>query len=290
MYLCKICGEQFEKIASLSKHITNKHNMKTREYYDKYVKSEYEGHCKFCQGPTHYVNLRKGYKIQCSKCRPSIATEFRKKLKEDSEKFARFTETVAKNQSKIWQEREVTGEAVMIREKIGKTISDNNSKLTAAELRDRYGWMNKLSVEDKEQFKTDVLLNTGCHAWWKNATDDEKRVVVYKRMATMTKASNDMILFANQHPDDYAAYAAAVWSVTTMSYFKHKDQIDPDGKRSKDWHLDHKFSVKAGFIYNVSPEIIGHVANLELLPAYDNLSKCAKCSITIDELCEAIYG
>lgn len=50
-------------------------------------------------------------------------------------------------------------------------------------------------------------------------------------------------------------------------------------KRGKDFHLDHIFSIKMGFCFDIKPEIIGHLTNLRIISAQENLSKgqiCAK--------------
>ena len=50
------------------------------------------------------------------------------------------------------------------------------------------------------------------------------------------------------------------------------------------YNLDHKYSIIEGFKNNVPPQTIGHIANLEMLPWKDNLSKQGNCSITLQEL------
>lgn len=50
------------------------------------------------------------------------------------------------------------------------------------------------------------------------------------------------------------------------------------------YHLDHKFSVLAGFLEDIEPEIIGNIVNLEFIPAKDNIKKQAKCSVTKEKL------
>jgi len=44
------------------------------------------------------------------------------------------------------------------------------------------------------------------------------------------------------------------------------------------------FSILKGYQQRVSPFIIGHLANLRMIPWQDNLSKSATCSISIEEL------
>jgi len=47
---------------------------------------------------------------------------------------------------------------------------------------------------------------------------------------------------------------------------------------------DHIYSVKDGFINNISPDIIKHPANCQLLKHTDNNIKKTKSEITIEEL------
>lgn len=56
------------------------------------------------------------------------------------------------------------------------------------------------------------------------------------------------------------------------------------GKRENPYQLDHKFSIVQGFLNNIPPYIIGHISNLEMLPARANNSKGSSCSISLDEL------
>ena len=55
-------------------------------------------------------------------------------------------------------------------------------------------------------------------------------------------------------------------------------------KQVDSYNLDHKYSVMEGFRNNIEPKIIGHIANLEMLPYKENISKSDKCSITLEEL------
>lgn len=60
-------------------------------------------------------------------------------------------------------------------------------------------------------------------------------------------------------------------------------------KRSGDsYQLDHKYSIIEGFKNNISPEVIGHICNLEMIPWKQNQQKQGKCSHTIEELVNKI--
>ena len=54
------------------------------------------------------------------------------------------------------------------------------------------------------------------------------------------------------------------------------------------YQLDHMYSIANGFINNIHPSIIGSIHNLKMIPAKENNSKKAKCTIEIDTLIERI--
>lgn len=84
------------------------------------------------------------------------------------------------------------------------------------------------------------------------------------------------------HPDDtesYKSYYNRVRKITESNYTKYKHIINPNNlKRSRtDYHLDHIYSIHAGFMNKIDPSIIGDVSNLRMLKAKDNLSKSSRC-------------
>jgi hypothetical protein len=64
------------------------------------------------------------------------------------------------------------------------------------------------------------------------------------------------------------------------------DRIKESRKLSySEWlTIDHKYSKSRGFLENVSPEIIGHISNLDVITFKENRNKWSECSITIEEL------
>lgn len=50
------------------------------------------------------------------------------------------------------------------------------------------------------------------------------------------------------------------------------------------WHIDHRFSIMQGFKDQISPFVIGHRANLQMLPWKQNIQKLHRCAVTKDEL------
>lgn len=68
---CKICNSEFDKFHTLVCHLKSVHKLKSKEYYDKYLKRENEDICHNpdCNNKTHYINISTGYRQFCSvKC------------------------------------------------------------------------------------------------------------------------------------------------------------------------------------------------------------------------------
>ena len=65
-------------------------------------------------------------------------------------------------------------------------------------------------------------------------------------------------------------------------YLEHKEY------RSKDFHCDHKLSIKESFEQGVPPDMVAHICNLQITDATYNLKKGSKSSITFEELLEEI--
>ena len=73
--------------------------------------------------------------------------------------------------------------------------------------------------------------------------------------------------------------------VTSVSNAQPLHLLENSDKRGRDdHHLDHKFSVIDGFEKGILPDIVGHFANLQFIPAKENLLKGRQSSITINEL------
>ena len=60
---CRICGQETSSLGMPS-HLTQKHNMSTKDYYDNYL---IEGHCKICGKPTKFNGILHGYNKTCSR-------------------------------------------------------------------------------------------------------------------------------------------------------------------------------------------------------------------------------
>lgn len=194
------------------------------------------------------------------------------------------------NQERIWAEREESGEKKIISDKSGKTSSENNALLTDEERIERFGWLNRLSEDEKEIWKTKIMFKTGMHLWRQTATTEEKLLVQRKRNATKLKVSEEIISNLEENLKDREKYYNSVKYLTSITYYRYKNILDKDSLRGNGYHLDHRFSIIQGFINKIPPEIISSVYNLEIITKKDNLSKNSDCSITKEYLLEKYNG
>lgn len=289
MIYCRICQAECKSSGSLSKHIRDKHpGYNSQKYYDEFINSGTNSTCVICHSKTLFTNLTLGYKPTCGK--KCAGVWHRQRLSINEEKHKNFKEKVANNQTEIWKQRKSLGTDRLIHNKTSETVKKINASLTKEELKNKYGWLNKLTDVEKQQWINSVQKQTGMHTWWKSANDEEKEQTIKRRNAT--KLGITLEEYENRYIniDEFENYRWVVWNLTEQTYKKYKHVIDPDNKRSPNYHLDHKFSVIRGFQTQVPPEVIASVYNLEILTATQNSSKSGKCSINIETLTEMYYG
>jgi hypothetical protein len=84
---------------------------------------------------------------------------------------------------------------------------------------------------------------------------------------------------------DMTKYRNKVLYLTRQSYLRYPHLINPHKlPRSRDYHIDHLFSIHAGFNARVDPTVIAHHSNLIIVPAQVNLSKSKQSSISLSDL------
>ena len=88
---------------------------------------------------------------------------------------------------------------------------------------------------------------------------------------------------------EFLKYKKEVWSYSNKSYRRYKSIINPNLiQRSRAFQLDHKFSIIEGYKNNITPDIIGHYKNLQMLSAKDNRAKWGNSCITKTELIDSL--
>ena len=65
LFICQICSKKVKNLNGLTQHIRKIHKLKTKDYYDKYIKTDEEGICPCCGSITKFNKF--GYRRFCSK-------------------------------------------------------------------------------------------------------------------------------------------------------------------------------------------------------------------------------
>jgi hypothetical protein len=104
----------------------------------------------------------------------------------------------------------------------------------------------------------------------------------------LEKLYNKMGWTRPEDRDPFKLYTELVRRKSDESYQKYFYEITNSKKRSKDFHLDHKYSIKNGFDNKIPIEVISHYKNLEVVPHSLNESKGSKNSILLEDLIKQI--
>lgn len=175
MINCKICERAFKSCAALTKHVNQAHKISSQNYYLIYINSE-TPKCKCCSTIiTKFKTIELGFNQFCSnRCSAIYIRKDRKNNRPDDE--LKFREKLSLAIKLDW---EVSDNSVRI-SNISKTINSKLANTTKEERIEIFGWLNKLDQHSKQK-AIDKILSTGCHSWWKTATNIEKQKVIDKR-------------------------------------------------------------------------------------------------------------
>jgi len=83
--ICQICEREFKCYVGFVSHLRRKHKMKSKEYYDIYMKKYDEGICSECGKETNFIKITKGYRKFCSTKCSNLKTARNNKGKKYSE-------------------------------------------------------------------------------------------------------------------------------------------------------------------------------------------------------------
>ena len=88
IYKCILCDYVTESRRSLPNHIHSSHHLKSKDFYDKYYKTDEEGICQYCHKQTKFKNMFVGYNahccVRCSSLDPNVQN---KNKQTNSEKY-----------------------------------------------------------------------------------------------------------------------------------------------------------------------------------------------------------
>ena len=189
---CLICNVEFSNNRKLSKHLKYIHNTSTEQYFCTYIQSRPK--CNICGNPVKFKSFNEGFS-ECCQSRTCGAINYRKKLKLDTNKYNSFVDKVSNNMRDLWK----NDQSIRI-DNMTKAINLLISNMSKEERIEKYCHLNKLSKEDRTIF-IEKLLQTGCHQWWKFASESEKQIVYDKRWKTLSQnikgTTNKIITFSD---------------------------------------------------------------------------------------------
>lgn len=219
--------------------------------------------CKVCGGEVGYARIRDGYRKYCGdKC-----------VKNSEEYYERWSSTWNKNNSDGSFIKKRTNTAISKYGSIKnykKSIKNNYEK----SITEKYGVTNLFESEDfKKQRKKTLKEKYGSETY--NNPEKTRKT----RISNGTQINDEIV-------NDFNDYKRIAMNRTLTIYRNNKGIINPnDVKRSKkEYHIDHIFSLKQGFLNNIPIEIITHPFNLHMIHYKDNLIKQDNCWITIEDL------
>lgn len=154
----------------------------------------------------------------------------------------------------------------------------NNRDKSEKTLKSNYNVTNPMWSEEIKQ----TLKDTNTE---KYGVDNPAKVPEFIDKGLETKYLNGSAIPPElKDPFEYYSYKIRLLSETI--YRDYKDKINPHNiqRGRTTHHLDHRFSIKDGFLNNVSIDMISHWRNLEIIPQSENQQKSGKSSISLDEL------
>jgi DNA-directed RNA polymerase subunit RPC12/RpoP len=278
-YKCQICGEEFNSFMSFSKHLIKHKNVTQEDYYLKYIQVDTEiPKCPICGKNRVFNKLSVGYNPSCGNksCYTTIKNNTAKRT--NNIKYGcdypmqtkEFQDCVKKsNMAKYGVTCTLQVEEVKVK------IKGTNKLL--------YGNENPFHSEIIKQRIIDTNIKKyGCE----NVFQNEEIINKMKDKTRQTLEEKGVWIPLDQK-SDWELYKRQVWKCT-----RHCDELVEgiEKRKRNEFSLDHKYSVKQGFLDGILPCIIGSIHNLEILPEKENIIKRTNCSITLEELTKLYYS
>lgn len=195
--LCHICNTYHKTCGGLVTHVVKLHKLNSHQYYDKFLKQDFDGFCKNCKSPTSFHNLSKGYRTTCSRecsrklmCTPEIRLKVQKIILDKyGTDRVKINEKISRSQKKRLEnpkEREKisigTKKAMQredVKEKLkyhhDKGVSETTRMKQSMSAKDRFindpTIRNKIFTTDRNQ-----KISIAKKQYWKDHPEERKRV------------------------------------------------------------------------------------------------------------------
>ena len=274
---CKLCGKDFESDLNLNQYCTTKCRSR-----DKFVEIQKGGNSfkvwkkNYDKYPEFYDSLssyRDKYKNKCFVC---------------EKEYERFSMCCSKECSLIMKKH-----STFLTTGANHNLSNNSiaRKNMTESLQKKYGVDNVFARRD--------VLSKLKDTWIKKYGYTNPSKCDYIKNKKRSTAEKNGFWTPKEKMDLRSIYEENVYNITwsqmkKFATIKFGIDIWERIKESKnleqsEWlTVDHRYSRSKGFINGISPEIIGHVCNLNVINFRDNRKKNSSCSVSLEQLIKEI--
>lgn len=162
----------------------------------------------------------------------------------------------------------------IVKQKKGQTIInyDNISNYVS-----KYGYiLDKIEGNNKKSILSLICINNH---------QIDIRYSSFKKGHRCKFCYYDSLMISPNELDTFRKYSNLVRSKTRTVFRKFKELIDPNNlNESKNYHIDHIYSIADGYKNNIDPIIVSSYVNLRVISKIENLKKGQKSEIDKEEL------
>ncbi|MEA3421726.1 MAG: hypothetical protein U9Q97_08640 [Acidobacteriota bacterium] len=301
MVKCEICGRKFKSFIGLSVHIKLAHSVRSKDYYDKYMKTCEEGICPVCGEKTFFKGLGTGYCVYCSyKCSNNSKKVKNKKKQTCLNNYG----VVNPSQSEKIQGKKIQtclknhdAENPFQLKETKKKIIQTNLKIYGrahrkqTHIRNYDRWYDTVFIKKQFLTKDNVLLINKMNDFFNITSSTCRRHldnlnIKYKKRATIVPEELAVWeLYCRLVKQETDRWGKEVWKMWDgYDYYTDEKLVTNEEYRKSYPHkslnsnplqptLDHKISKLEGFVDQIQPEAIGDIINLCICSRSKNSSK-----------------
>lgn len=268
-WLSKNDNEIYNEIINWCNHYDNLKNIGFKRKVFHYINNLKNIPKCVCGNIVKYKNLKMGYckycSDECSKNSDSYKQNWKKTWLENN-----------KDKKFIFKGINTGIEKYGTLENYKKMINKNREK----SLMKKYNVINVFQLNDVKNKSKKIKLEKYGDENWNNS--DKTREI---RIKNGTQINDSLI-------ENFRKYKKIVVNRTNTVYRNNKKLINPNELKIgiKYYHLDHKYSIKQGFLNKIPIEIISHPCNLYVMWWQDNMKKQDKCDITLCDLIKDVLN
>lgn len=223
--------------------------------------------CKVCNGAVKYKRIYDGYSKYCSDKCTKMSEEYYNKWKKSID----ITNSTGEPLKKRYK---------TLIEKYGQEYKQKIQANREKSIFEKYEVVNPFQIDFVNVKRKQKLKEKYGSETYNNP--DKTRLT---RINNKTQIDDSLI-------NDFDSYKKIAINRTQTIYRNNSDKINPNKLKrgKKEYHIDHIFSLKQGFLNKIPLSIITHPCNLHMIYYKDNLIKQDSCWISINQLLENIIN